>query len=301
MKKLLLTLVLIQLFFGCSYSFGNDGNTKITDWKFTYPGWKLKAVTFSYDDGVTEDRQLIKIFDKYNIKATFNLSYGKALKRPETFVQPQEMKELYKNHEIASHGYLHRTMTRLDQNRLDSEIADNQKAFAELLGTPPPGFAYPYGCHSTPDAPARIYEALAKHGLRYARICQRKKDFNLPSNWLVWKPNGHHKSGLSICKRYKAFKSDQMSVCYIWGHSYEFDYKGKKSWHIIENICKFISNQPDIWYATNGDIALYVQACEESQKASKFPKMVNPTEHTLYLLIDGKEVTLPPNSTRNFQ
>ena len=35
-----------------------------------------KAVTFSYDDGVTQDRRLIKIFDKYGLKATFNLNSG---------------------------------------------------------------------------------------------------------------------------------------------------------------------------------------------------------------------------------
>ena len=35
---------------------------------------KLKAVTFSYDDGVTQDIRLIEIFNKYNLKATFNLN-----------------------------------------------------------------------------------------------------------------------------------------------------------------------------------------------------------------------------------
>lgn len=276
----------------------STGNREIADWEFTYPGGKLKAVTFSYDDGVIEDRELIKIFDKYNIKATFNVSLGKAVKKPERFIQPKEMKELYKNHEIASHGYLHRTMTLLGKS-LTSEIADNQKAIAEVLGNPPPGFAYPYGRHTSKKAPTRIYEALAKHGLRYARTCQRKADFDLPSNWLAWSPNNHHNAGLAICKRYKEFKSDKMSVCYIWGHSYEFDRHGKKSWFIIENICKLIANQPDIWYATNGEIALYVQACEAAAKASKFPEMVNPTDLTLYLTVDGKAVTLPPKSTVN--
>ena len=33
-----------------------------------------KAVTFSYDDGVTQDKRLIELFDKYNLKATFNLN-----------------------------------------------------------------------------------------------------------------------------------------------------------------------------------------------------------------------------------
>ena len=35
---------------------------------------KKKALTFSYDDGVTQDIRLIEIFNKYNLKATFNLN-----------------------------------------------------------------------------------------------------------------------------------------------------------------------------------------------------------------------------------
>lgn len=34
---------------------------------------KNKAITFSYDDGVTQDIRLIEIFNKYNLKATFNI------------------------------------------------------------------------------------------------------------------------------------------------------------------------------------------------------------------------------------
>ena len=37
-----------------------------------YPGGKAKAVTFSYDDGVQQDKRLAEIFDKYGMKATFN-------------------------------------------------------------------------------------------------------------------------------------------------------------------------------------------------------------------------------------
>ena len=35
---------------------------------------KKKAITFSFDDGVTQDRRLVEIFNKYGLKATFNLN-----------------------------------------------------------------------------------------------------------------------------------------------------------------------------------------------------------------------------------
>ena len=29
---------------------------------------KMKALTFSYDDGVTQDRRLVELFDRYGVK-----------------------------------------------------------------------------------------------------------------------------------------------------------------------------------------------------------------------------------------
>ena len=41
-----------------------------------YPGGKIKALTFSYDDGVRFDGKLIEIFNRYGMKGTFNLNAG---------------------------------------------------------------------------------------------------------------------------------------------------------------------------------------------------------------------------------
>ena len=41
-----------------------------------FPGGRNKVFTLSYDDGVTQDRRLVEIFNKYNVKCTFNLGYG---------------------------------------------------------------------------------------------------------------------------------------------------------------------------------------------------------------------------------
>ena len=41
-----------------------------------FPGANKKAFTLSYDDGITQDRKLLEIFNRYNLKATFNLNSG---------------------------------------------------------------------------------------------------------------------------------------------------------------------------------------------------------------------------------
>lgn len=35
-----------------------------------------KMLTFSYDDGIYQDERLVEIFNKYGMKATFNLNTG---------------------------------------------------------------------------------------------------------------------------------------------------------------------------------------------------------------------------------
>ncbi len=37
---------------------------------------KKKAITFSYDDGVTQDIRHVELFNKYSLKATFNYAFG---------------------------------------------------------------------------------------------------------------------------------------------------------------------------------------------------------------------------------
>ena len=41
-----------------------------------FPGFKGKALTLSYDDGVVQDIRLVEIMKKYGIKGTFNLNSG---------------------------------------------------------------------------------------------------------------------------------------------------------------------------------------------------------------------------------
>ena len=39
-----------------------------------FPEGKSKAVTFSYDDGVSQDIRLSDVFERYALKCTFNLN-----------------------------------------------------------------------------------------------------------------------------------------------------------------------------------------------------------------------------------
>ena len=53
------------------------GRCEHGNWKGKYDmrfNGKMKAITLSYDDGVTQDRRLVEMLNRYGLKATFNLN-----------------------------------------------------------------------------------------------------------------------------------------------------------------------------------------------------------------------------------
>ena len=89
---------------------------------------KMKAVTFSYDDGVTQDQRLIRILDKYGLKCTFNLNSG-LLGNPGSLVREDvtvahvkpracEVRAIYEGHEIAVHTLTHPALSQLSDEEV---------------------------------------------------------------------------------------------------------------------------------------------------------------------------------------
>lgn len=91
-----------------------------------------KYVTFSFDDGVLQDVRLVQLFDKYNIKCTFNINSGHLGRSDKinvngiivdhSHVTADSVAELYKNHEIAVHTVNHPALDRCDDERIIYEV-----------------------------------------------------------------------------------------------------------------------------------------------------------------------------------
>lgn len=117
---------------------------------------KLKAVTFSYDDGVTQDKRLIEIFNKYGLKATFNLN-SELLGGTNTLVRggvtvnhnkiaPQDVRSVYSGHEVAAHTLTHPTLpTVLDDSEVIRQVEEDRLKLSDLAGYEVVGMAYPGG------------------------------------------------------------------------------------------------------------------------------------------------------------
>ena len=128
---------------------------------------KMKALTISYDDGVTQDKRLIQILDKYGLKATFNINselLGKEHKlfRGDTWVDhsrvnPEEVREVYKNHEIAVHTLTHPTLPTVeDDAEIVRQVEQDRLNLSELAGYEVIGMAYPGGGVNNSERVAEI-------------------------------------------------------------------------------------------------------------------------------------------------
>ncbi len=237
--------------------------------KKTFSNGYSKAITFSYDDGVQQDKKLVKIFNRFGIKATFNINYG--LLDEKTFwttkntkvqrIEKKELINLYKGHEIANHGLLHPAICDEEETEKHRLIVGGKSKLEELLNYEVKGMAYPFG-----KVDESMIKIMKSNNIVYGRVASDSKCFTLPTDVYRWKPTVHHNDPeiFDIITNFLETDFEEISLLYIWGHSYEFDVD--KNWHHLENICKQISRHKDIWYCTNIEIIDELKNIEKHQK-----------------------------------
>ncbi len=263
-----------------------------------FPGGKAKAVTFSYDDGVVQDKRLAELFDAYGMKATFNMNSEKFRKFNFT---KEEIHEYFldKGHEIAVHGAFHRANGNSRPIEGIRDVLDCRLELEEKCDRIIRGMAYPdtgitqmgnFGNYQN------IREYLVNLDIAYARTLNGDNDsFALPEDFYAWMPTGHHDNPKMLeyvdkfvnmdmsTKRYHARRTPKL--LYIWGHSYEFD--KKDNWDHIEEICRRLANNDEIWYATNMEIYECVQAYKRLVYSADGYRIYNPNLVTVWLDVDG--------------
>ena len=184
-----------------------------------YPGGKTKALVFSYDDGQRYDRRLVEIFNKYNLKGTFNLNCSKF--DEEGFITRDEIKDLYAGHEVACHGVEHLYPNQPFREKLLYELLDNRVSLESLTGDIVKGFAYAYGEYSD-----RVISMAKELGIVYARTVNDTMGYNVPGEFMTWHPTCHHNKAFDNPALTDTFLNPpdymELPTLFIWGHSFEF-------------------------------------------------------------------------------
>ncbi len=224
---------------------------------------KMKAVTFSYDDCTVQDVRLVELFNKYGLKATFNLNselFGKknelirkGVKICHDKLSADEIKDVYKGHEVAVHTLTHPYLQDIeDDNEIVRQIEEDRKNLENIVGYKICGMAYP-GNGNNAERVAEIIKT--RTAIKYARTTIPTYKFDLQDNLYQFNPTVHHDDYENLFKLGEEFlklKTNTPKLFYIWGHSFEFDIYN--DWEKFEEFLKLISGKEDIFYGTNKEV-----------------------------------------------
>lgn len=228
---------------------------------------KKKFLTFSYDDGVTQDIRLIELFNKYGMKATFNINSAR-LGEQRTLsvggvtvdhnkIKHADVKHVYAGHEVAAHTLTHPKLNAIEKDEhLIREVEQDRLILSELCGYEVVGMAYPGGSSYVDE---RVIRLVREHtGIRYARNTTSNFSFDEQSDLIDFCPSVYHHKEMDklfeLGEQFLSMKPDQKQLFYVWGHAYEFDIHD--SWGQMEEFLKMMSGREDICYCTNREALL---------------------------------------------
>ena len=228
---------------------------------------KRKAITFSYDDGTTQDVRLAELFHKYGMKATFNLNSnllgqeGTLLREGKTVnhtkIAAADVRSVYEGHEIAGHTLDHPRLPQIaDDAEVIRQVEEDRLRLSELAGYEVKGFAYPCGGVNNDD---RVAELIKNHtGIKYCRTITSNFSFDRQANLYRFNPTVYHhgerKELFELGENFLHLTPDTPQIFYIWGHSFEFDIRDDWGW--FEEFLQMMSGKDDIFYGTNREVLL---------------------------------------------
>ncbi len=227
---------------------------------------KLKAITFSYDDAVTQDIEFVELLNKYNLKGTFNVN-SQLLGRNDMLIRENkrvahyklhksDVKGIYDGHEVAVHTLTHPHLPPLEEAEVIRQVEQDRLNLSEIVGYEVIGMAYPGGGVNNDDRVAEIIKNNT--GVKYSRTTTYTDNFDLQNNLYRFNPTAYHlhfDKLMELGEKFVNMTPDKPQIFYIWGHSYEFDFYSDYRVK-FEEFLKLISNKDDIFYGTNKEVLL---------------------------------------------
>lgn len=217
-----------------------------------------KIITFSFDDGVLQDKKIIDILNRYNLKATFNLNSGRfgqsfplvwdGVNVERIIITAEKVKETYSGHEVAVHTVSHARLKSLSDDEIVREIVEDIQNLEKLVGYSVRGMAYP--CNEVDD---RVLNVIRERTpIKFSRTTEATHSLSLQNNLLRFNPSCRvfDDDMYNLADEIINYKGDSPKLLYLWAHCYEFDYKPDK-YRKFEEFCKYVSDKKDVAYCTN--------------------------------------------------
>lgn len=270
-----------------------------------FPSGKTKALILSYDDGRTEDKQLVKLMNKYGLIGTFHLNSNKL--ETEGYLTKAEIKELFAGHEVSVHSANHPNLTTLSKIDVVYEVVEDRKELERLIGYPVRGMAYPFGNNNE-----SVIDAIRGLGIEYARTVDDTYDLKIPENFLKWHPTMHQfakafwapnnpeNDKKELAHFYQIIQNfisaKELALLDIWGHSWEMS-NNQNKWDETEKFFKLLANNPEIHYTSHIDLVDYIGAFHNLKFSVEKNIVINQSSMTIFFKISGKSYSILPGKT----
>lgn len=230
---------------------------------------KLKAVTFSIDDGCVGDKRIVEIFNKYGVKGTFNINSGllntqydirnekgeivETLRK----IKAYEVRSVYAGHEVSAHTCTHPNLTKLDEEDIIYQVEEDRKTLSALVGYDVIGMAYPCGGTNNDERVAKCIQENTP--IQYARTITSTYAFDLQENLLQFNPTIYwiEEQLFDVVEKFLALETDKPQLLYIWGHAFELDRDREISYEKLERLCAMLAERDDLFFGTNREVLLY--------------------------------------------
>jgi len=270
-----------------------------------FPQGKTKALILSYDDGRTEDRQLVQLMNKYGLPGTFHLNSNKL--GTTGYLNKAEIKQLFTGHEVSVHSANHPNLTTLSKVDIVYEVVEDRKALERIMGYPVRGMAYPFGNNNE-----NVIDAVKGLGIEYARTVDDTYDFKIPENFLKWHPTVHQfakaywepnnpendKKELDLFYRIinDFIGTKELAVLDVWGHSWEMGNNPDK-WAETDKFLKLLANNPEIHYTTQINLVDYIHAFRNLKFSVEKNIVSNNSSFMIWFKKTGKIYTVLAGET----
>ena len=271
-----------------------------------FPQGKSKALILSFDDGNVADKHLVKLMNDYGLVGTFHLNSNKL--GTKDYLTKEEIKTLYKGHEVSGHTANHPALTTLSKIDVIYEVLDDRKELERLVDYPVRGMSYPFG--NTNDF---VVEAISGLGIEYARTVGDTYNFGMPTDFLKWQPTIHlfgktnyipndtANDSRELAQFYQLtadfLKANSLALFYVWGHSWEYEGPGNK-WAEVEKFFKMVSRNPDTFYTTQIGLTDYINAYKNLKFSVDKSMVTNLSSIDVFVKINGKAFPIEAGKTK---
>jgi peptidoglycan/xylan/chitin deacetylase (PgdA/CDA1 family) len=236
-------------------------------------GGRRTAVLTSWDDGAEPDLRLAEILHRLGYRPTFFLNHNNPAMK---FLDKLAALDV----EIGSHCYHHPFLYLLLPERAKEECVEMRKLLEKELKHPVISFGYPNGYTPAYDAEGDyVLGAVRAAGYWSGRATSTGMEtYDSIEEPLAMRSNGFFGDRKGLEKAWAETRAKEGGIFYFWGHSWQIG-KTDEQWQDFEKFVAQFAHQPDTWYASVGELTLWLWARKNVQMAvaEKSPGKVTVT------------------------